>query len=368
MKQPASDAGPFDLGVEEEYHVVDPHTWELRSKIHPILELDMENGVEDVRAEFLQSQVEAVTRICANVQEVRAEVERMRQDAHHLARDLGMAIMAAGTHPFSPWPEQEVTQGERYAILAHELQDVGRRLIACGLHIHVGIRDPDLRILVMNQMRPFLPFLLALSTSSPFLEGRFTGLHSYRSILLAALPRSGTPPRFDSWDDYQRTMERLLRERILDGPSFVWWDARPSSRYPTLEIRSPDMPTRIEETVCIVAWIQALAVKLTRDPFPYHLHRFVIEASKWQAVRYGLDARIVLPTDESARGVREWVGILLDWLADVAEELDSRQEMAYAHTIASGGTSADRQIQVWHETRDVRAVAAHLVQETEQGL
>jgi carboxylate-amine ligase len=359
--------GPFDLGVEEEYHVVDPQTWELRSKIHAILERDLEDGVEDVRAEFLQSQVEAVTRICADVHELRQEIEHRRQEARRLAHALGMEIMAAGTHPFSAWPEQEVTRGERYAALAQELQDVGRRLIACGLHIHVGIDDPNLRILIMNQMRPFLPFLLALSTSSPFLGGRFTGLRSYRSILLAALPRSGTPPRFASWEDYQTTTDMLLREGMLDAPSFIWWDARPSSRYPTLEIRTPDMPTRIEETVCIAAWIQAMAVKLTRDPFPFHVHRFVIEANKWQAIRYGLDARMVLPPDESAHGVRQWVDILLDWLADVAEELGSQREIAYARTIVSEGTSADRQLRVWRETGDLRAVTAHIARETTAG-
>lgn len=360
--------GPFDLGVEEEYQVVDPHTWELRSKIHSILERDLVDGVEDVRPEFLQFQVEAVTRICADVQALRAEVQRMRCEALSLAQELGLQLVASGNHPFSPWTQQEVTDGERYAALAEELQEVGRRLIACGLHVHVGIADLDLRILVMNRLRAFLPLLLALSASSPFFEGRLTGLHSHRTVLLSALPRTGIPPRFASWSDYQAAVQTLVGAGLLVGPSHLWWDARPSARYPTLEVRICDMPTRVETTVCLAAWVQALAVKLARDPAPPPLPRFFIDASKWQAARYGLEGRLLLRPAAPALPVSEWVEVLLEWLDDVAGELGSRKEVRYALTILREGTSADRQLQVWRETRSTQAVVAHLARNTCVGM
>jgi carboxylate-amine ligase len=364
---PISD-GPFDLGVEEEYQIVDPGTWELRSTIHPLLQRDLEDGVKDVQAEFLQSQVETVTRICPTVQELCAEIRHRRREARKLARSLGLEVVAAGTHPFSSWAEQEVTQGDRYATLAQELQEVGRRLVTFGLHVHVGIADLDLRIRVMNRIRPFLPLLLALSTSSPFFEGRSTGLRSYRMALLAALPRTGIPPRFDTWADYQSQVEVVTREGLLPNPSFIWWDVRPNDRFPTLEIRILDVPTRVEETVCLAAWIQALALKLAREPEPSPLPSFIIQASKWQAIRYGCQARLIVRPDAPARPVSEWVEILTDELADVASEMGSGAEIAYAHTILARGTSADRQLRWWEETGDMRAVVAELARETFGGV
>lgn len=369
MEDPLRTDGPFDLGVEEEYQVVDPHTWELRSTIQAILEKDREDGVEDVRAEFLQSQLEAGSCVCQTVGELRAEVRRIRREAAALARELDLALVAAGTHPFSAWTRQQVTEGGRYAVLADELQEVGRRLVTFGLHIHVGIADPDLRIRVMNRMRPYLPFLLALSADSPFFEGRHTGLASYRTSLFAALPRTGLPPRFASWAEYRETVEQLVAEGLLADASFIWWDARPNPRVPTLEVRIPDMPTRAEETVCLAAWVQALAVKLAREEEPPPVSRLVTEVGKWQAARYGAAARLVLWAGQPARTAREWVDVLLDWLADVAAELESEEALAYARAILAHGIGADRQRRLWRETGDLRQVVACLATETvlEQG-
>ena len=359
---PISD-GPFDLGVEEEYQIVDPATWALRSTIHPLLQRDLEDGVSDIKAEFLQSQVETVTCICPTVQELRTEVHRRRREARTLAHSLDLEIAAAGTHPFSSWIEQEVTQGDRYAVLAQELQEVGRRLVSFGLHVHVGIADPDLRIQVMNRMRPFLALLLALSASSPFFDNRFTGLHSYRSVLLSALPRTGVPPRFSSWEEYRSLVETLTEAGLLENPSFIWWDARPNDRFPTLELRVFDVPTRVEETICLAAWAQALAMMLAREPAPAPLHPFILESDRWQAIRYGKDARLILRSGAPARPVREWVEILLEELIDVAEGMKSQAELEYAHKILEEGTSADRQLRVWAETDDLRAVVAHVAKE-----
>jgi carboxylate-amine ligase len=363
LNAPARD-GPFDLGVEEEYQVVDPQTWQLRSRIDAILERDQEDGTEDVRAEFLQSQLEAVTRICDTVQELRVEVVRMRREAHAIARSLGLALVAAGTHPFSRWTQQRVTRGNRYAVLAEELQEVGRRLVTFGLHIHIGIADPDLRIRILGRLRSYLPLLLALSTSSPFFEGRLTGLRSYRTAIFSALPRTGIPPRFASWADYQAAVEQLTAAGLLTAPGFIWWDARPNSRFPTLEVRIPDVPTRVEETVCLAAWVQALAVKLAREPDVPPLRRFIVETNKWQAARYGLEARLLIRPDRPAQPVREWVEVLLDWLADVGDELNSQAELAYARSILKEGTSAEWQLRTWRETNDLCRVVEHLANET----
>ncbi len=323
----------------------------------------MEDGVEDVRAEFLQSQLEAVSCVCPTVRDLYAEVRRMREEAAYLAREVGLAVVAAGTHPFSPWIEQEVTRGDRYRLLADELQEVGRRLVTFGLHVHVGIADLDLRVQVMNRIRPYLPLLLALSTSSPFFDGRHTGLCSYRMALLAALPRTGIPPRFESWSDYQATIEALMAAGLLPGPRFIWWDVRLNPRFPTLEVRIADMPSRVRETVCLAAWVQALALKLAREPAAPPMHRFIVEVSRWQAARYGLQARLLLSREEPARGVGEWVEQLLVWLGDVADELGSGAELAAARAILAEGTSADRQVRVWQETADLSAVVAHLARE-----
>ena len=356
--------GPFDLGVEEEYQVVDPRTWELRSTVHAILEKDLENGREDVRAEFLQSQVEAGTRVCRTVEELEEEVRRIRRGAASLAEGLGLRLVAAGTHPLSPWADQRVTQGGRYAALAEDLQEVGRRLVTFGLHIHVGIADPDLRVQVMDRMRPYLPLLLALSVNSPFFEGRHTGLCSYRTALFAALPRTGIPPRLRSWAEYAEMVDTLMGSGLLPDPSFIWWDARLNPRVPTLEVRIPDMPTRIEETVCLAAWVQALAVKLAREPASAPLPRLAVEVGKWQAARYGPAARLLLRAGEPARRVGEWVERLLDWLGDVGEELASSDALVFARTILEEGTGAERQLRIWRERGDLRAVVEALAEET----
>ena len=361
---PTLSYGPFDLGIEEEYQLVDPHTWELRSTIHAILEKDLEDGVEDVRAEFLQSQMEAVTRICTTVQELRTEVWRIRREAGKLARSLGLGLAAAGTHPFSRWTEQQVTHGARYAELAEELQEVGRRLVTFGMHVHVGIADPDLRIKIMNRIRPYLPLLLALSTSSPFFNGRFTGLQSYRASVFASLPRTGIPPYFGSWDEYRTTVDHLLETGLLSDPSFIWWDARPSALFPTLEVRIHDMPSRVEETICLAAWVQALAVKLAREPEPAQVRRFITDINKWEAARHGLDAQLLISPKEPRQRLNDWVEDLLDWLADVADELGSEEALAYTRTILQEGTSATRQLRVWREKNDLKTVVAQLAQET----
>jgi carboxylate-amine ligase len=216
----------------------------------------------------------------------------------------------------------------------------------------------------MNRIRPYLPLLLALSTSSPFFNGRFTGLQSYRASVFASLPRTGIPPYFSSWDEYRTTVDHLLTTGLLTDPSFIWWDARPSARFPTLEVRIHDMPSRVEETICLAAWVQALAVKLAREPEPAQVRRFITDINKWEAARHGLDAQLLLSPDGPRQRLIDWVEALLEWLADVAKELDSEDALAYTRIILQEGTSSTRQLRVWRETNDLQEVVAQLAQET----
>jgi len=360
------------IGIEEEYQIIDPSTRELRSYACHFLERGKALLPDQIHAEFMQSQVEAGTRICHNIQEARREVLRMRRSILELAEREGLWVAAAGTHPFSSWARQEVSPFAPYPGLAHILQDVGRRLLIFGMHIHIGIEDRELLIEVMNELRCFLPHLLALSTSSPFWHGRETGLKSYRSILFESLPHTGIPQRFESHTDYRRAVDILMATGSIAEPTHIWWDIRPSEKFPTLEVRIPDMCTRVEETLCLAALVQAIVAKLVRlrqrgrprAAYP----QYVLEENKWRAVRYGITDKLIDTHEMKEKAFPHWVDDLVTWIEDVSDELGSRPAVDYAHTILREGTSADRQLSVFHRTKDFRAVVDHVVEETQRGL
>ncbi len=366
------DGASLTIGIEEEYQIVDPATRELRSYVQRFLEQGRTVLAEQIHVEFLQSQVEAGTRICRNVAEARSEVVRMRRSIWQLAQAEGLWVAAAGTHPFSSWARQEVSPYGRYPELARFLQDVGRRLLIFGTHVHVGIEDQELLIDVMNQIRYFLPHVLALSTSSPFWHGRSTGLKSYRSVLFESLPRTGIPPQFGSYADYRSYVSMLLATGSLAEPTHIWWDARPSERFSTLEVRIPDACTRVDETVCIAALVQAIVAKLVQlrqanqswRIYPKH----AIDENKWRAVRYGSEGKLIDFAQTREVPFPELVDRLLTWVDDVLDELGSRAEVEYAVTLLQQGTSADRQLAVYHRTGDFRAVVDVVVEETQAGL
>jgi carboxylate-amine ligase len=366
-------AGPtLNIGIEEEYQIIDPATRELRSYVQQFLERGQTVLPDQVRPEFLQSQVEAGTLICDNVQEARRELVRMRRSIWDMAEREGLWVAAAGTHPFSSWAHQEVSPYGRYPELSRFLQDVGRRLLVFGLHVHIGIEDSVLRIEVMNQIRSFLPLLLCLSTSSPFWHDRDTGLKSYRSVVFQNLPRTGIPQQFGSYADYRRYVDTLLKTGSIAETTHIWWDVRPSEKFPTLEIRIPDMCTRVEEALCLVALIQAISAKLVRlrlahRTWPIH-HKHLIDENKWRAIRYGIEAKLIDIDRAIEVPVPKLVDQLLAWLEDVIDELDSRSEIEYVHTILTQGTSADRQMAVYRQTGDFAAVVEHVVEETKEGL
>lgn len=362
----------LNIGIEEEYQIVDPATQELRSYVQRFLERGQTVLPDQIHAEFLQSQVEAGTRICGNVQEARAELVRMRRSIWELAESEGLWVAAAGTHPFSSWTRQEVSPFGRYPELARFLQDVGRRLLIFGLHVHIGIEDPELRIQVMNRIRYFLPLLLALSTSSPFWHNRDTGLKSYRSVLFESLPRTGIPPRFDSYADYRGYVALLLKTGGIAEPTHIWWDVRPSEKFPTLEVRIPDMATRVDEAVCLVALVQAIVAKLVRlqqagQPWPLY-RRHLLDENKWRALRYGIEGRLIDFNEEQERPLPALVEALLTWLDDVVDDLGSRVEVEYATTILRQGSSADRQLAVYRKMGNLQAVVDRIVEETQEGI
>jgi len=362
----------LNIGIEEEYQIIDPATRELRSYVQRFLEQGQTVLPDQIRPEFLQSQVEAGTRICDNIQEARHELIRMRRSIWELAEREGLWVAAAGTHPFSSWMLQEVSPFGRYPELARFLQDVGRRLLIFGMHVHIGIEDPELLIEVMNQMRYFLPHLLALSTSSPFWLGRDTGLKSYRSVVFESLPRTGIPQQFGSYADYRRYMDTLLTTGSLAEPTHIWWDVRPSEKFPTLEVRIPDMCTRVEETLCLAALVQAIAAKLVQlrqANQSWRIYRKnLLDENKWRAVRYGVKGKLI----DFGKGKEATLSVLTEELLalvdDVVDDLGSRAEVEYARTILSQGASADRQLAVYRETGDFLAVVDRVVEETREGL
>ncbi len=363
------------IGIEEEYQIIDPATRELRSYAQRFLERGQTVLPDQVRPEFLQSQVEAGTRICHDVREARREIIRMRRSIWEMAEREGLWVAAAGTHPFSLWERQGVSPCGSYPELALFLQDVGRRLLIFGLHIHIGIEDRELLIEVMNQLCYFLPHLLALSTSSPFWHGRDTGLKSYRSILFKSLPRTGIPPQFSSYADYRRYVDMLLATDSIAELTHIWWDVRPSEKFPTLEVRIPDMCTRVDETVCLVALVQAIVAKLVQlrqANQTWHIHHeHLFDENKWRAVRYGIEGKLIdFEKGGQARQVPfpALVEELLMWVDDVVDELGSRAEVEYASVILRQGASADRQLAVYRRTGDFRAVVDQVVEETREGI
>ena len=362
----------LNIGIEEEYQIIDPQTREMRSYVQQFLEQGRAILPNQIRAEFLQSQVEAGTKVCRDVAEAREELVRVRRSMLQLAEDAGLWVAAAGTHPFSSWVRQRVSPFGRYPELVRFLQDVGRQLLIFGMHVHIGIEEKELLIDVLNQLRYFLPHLLALSTSSPFWHGRDTGLKSYRSVVFENLPRTGIPPQFEAYASYRNYIDTLLATGSIAEPTHVWWDVRPSERFPTLEIRIPDMCTRVDETLCLVALIQAIAAKLVQlrqanqswRLYPKHL----IDENKWRALRYGTEGKLIDFGKKKEVSFPHLMTEILAWTDDVIDDLGSRREIEYADTILREGTSADRQLAVFRRTDDPRAVVDHLVEETRESV
>jgi carboxylate-amine ligase len=362
----------FTLGVEEEFQIIDPATGELRSHVSELMAASTPALGEQIKREMHQSIVEIGTRICADVHELKDEMFRIRSELMTGAERIGLAVAAAGTHPISDWTQQVISPGERYENLVEELQQLARSLLIFGLHVHVAMPDRQTTIDIMNAARYFLPHLLAVSTSSPFWAGRDTGLKSYRTAIFRRFPRTGVPDHFTSWSEYDNYVNLLVDLRCIDDGKKIWWDLRPHPMFGTLEFRVCDVPTRVEDTICIAALVQAIVVKLHRlytQNMGFRLYRrALIEENKWRASRWGLDGKLIDFGRRQEVPMRDLALELLQFVDDVVDDLGSRAEVEHLHRILADGTSADRQLAVYRETGDLRAVVRHLVHETRAGI
>lgn len=378
---------PLTLGIEEEYQIIDPETRDLYAYISEFLSQDQRRETRlNLKPEFMQSQVEVGSQVCRNIKEVRREIIRLRRAVCDMADANNVRIAAASTHPFAKWQEQSITEGVRYRELLDDMQGVARRLLIFGMHVHVGFGSDEeskgLMIEIMNQARYFIPHLLALSTSSPFWHGRNTGLKSYRSVIFEAMPRTGIPHSFGSWSEYKNYEKMLNRVGSFgkaDRAAKIWWDIRPHPIFDTLEFRISDICTLVDEAVCIAALFQAICaklIKLRRQNMSWRHYRHMhITENKWRAVRYGIHGEMIDFGLEESVPFHFLMEELLELLDDVVDDLGSRKEVEYVRTMLLNGTSADRQLAVYHKhggdennQEALKAVVDHLVAETQRGL
>jgi len=372
---------PFTLGVEEEYLLVDKESRALIVDPPQSLIGECEELLGDqVSSELLRSQVEIGTCVCKTVQEAHAELLRLRGGIIEVAARHGLAPIAASTHPFSRWTEQKHTDKERYDSLTTEMQEAARRMVICGMHVHIGINDDSLRIDLMNQMGYFLPHVLALTCSSPFWEGRDTGLKSYRLTIFDALPRTGLPERFQSYAEYRRHVDILINAGMLQDATKIWWDLRVSDRYPTLETRIMDVCTRVEDAVAIAALLVCTMRMLYRLRLANQRWRIytpmLIRENRWRAMRYSYDEGLIDFAKGQLVPFEELIEEILSLIAEDAEALGCVEEVGHVRTIMQRGTSAHRQLKAYelaeaagNSTEDcLKAVVAQLVEATAKGV
>lgn len=377
LKEPA-----FTLGIEEEYLLVDPETRDLA--IDPpadiLIECQKRLPAHQVTPEFLRSQIEIGTRVCNNITDARESLVELRSTVAEVAGKHGLGLMAASTHPFADWHLLKHTAKERYDIIAQDLQAVVRRLMICGMHVHCGIEDPELRIDLMNQVSYFLPHLLALSTSSPFWRGEVSGLKSYRLSVFDSLPRTGIPDRFDSAGEFDRLVNIMVQAGSIEDGSKIWWDLRPSPKFPTLEMRMTDVCPLMEDTLCIAALYSCLLrmlYRLRRKNQRWRIYpRTMVAENRWLAQRFGIEGSLIdlgipgqVPTSDL---IEEIIGLV----EEDADALGCTKEVLHVRTILKRGTSAERQLSIYRKSKEsgldnkaaLHKVVDQVLQETVSGL
>ena len=366
---------PLTIGIEEEYLLVDPETCALAPAPEEMMAACAERLKDQVSPEFKACQVEIGTRVCATIDEAREDLRRLRSTVAEVADDHGLAAIAASCHPFGDWKEQHHTDKARYNELQQAMAGVARRLLISGMHVHVGVDEHEMRIDLMNQMVYFLPHLLALSTSSPYWQGEDTGLASYRLTVFDNLPRTGLPPRFSGWGEYERTVGVLTDLEIIEDSTKIWWDLRPSHRYPTIEARICDVSPRLEDALTIAALTQCIARmlwRLAKKNQRWRIYdRFLVSENRWRAQRFGASDGLIDFGRREIVPMRDLIEELIGLIEDDAGVLRSTEEVLRARQIADGGTSADRQRRVYSGARGAGAsrhealceVVRHLVEE-----
>jgi carboxylate-amine ligase len=354
----------FTLGIEEEYMVLDPQTRELKSHEQKIVTEGQKVIKDKVKAEMHQAVVEVGTDICQNIDEAYHDVSTLRKTISQIAGDLGLWVAASGTHPFSHWESQLITDHARYNQIVNELQEAARSNLIFGLHVHVGMEDRKMAVHIANSARYFLPHVYALSTNSPFWEGRLTGYKSFRTKVFDKFPRTGIPDYFESIEAYENFVNLLIKTNCIDNAKKIWWDLRVHPFFNTVEFRICDVPMTIEETVAIAALFQAICAKLYKlhnQNLNFMMyHRALITENKWRAGRYGIDGTLIDFGKEAEVNTRVLIYELLDFVDDVVDQLGSRHAIAYVHKILEQGTGADRQLHVFNQTKDLSAVVDYI--------
>jgi carboxylate-amine ligase len=362
----------FTLGIEEEFAIIDPETRELRSHIQEILEGGKVVLKEQIKPEMHQSVVELGTEICPSIVDARQHVIDLRSRLAELAGRSGLKIASVGTHPFSHWRDQLITQGERYREIVKDMQQLARANLIFGLHVHVGIPDRDVAIHVMNQARYFLPHIYALSVNSPFWVGQDTGLKGYRLKVFERFPRTGIPDAFESLSEYEDYCKLLVKTGCIDNAKKIWWDIRLHPFFDTLEVRVCDAQTRVDDTLAIAALIQAIVAKLfklLRQNITFRIYRRrLLDENRWRAARYGIDGKLIDFGKETEVEERSLLSELLEFVRSEVDEFGTQREIAHIERIMSEGTGADRQLAIWKQTRDMKAVVDHIVAETYESL
>jgi carboxylate-amine ligase len=367
----------FTVGIEEEYLIVDPESRDLVRDLPSGMMKRIEEILgRQVAPEFLRSQIEIGTVVSSTIQEARSDLSRLRRTVADVAADYGLAPIAASTHPFADWWHQKHTDKERYNELADDMGGVVRRLLICGMHVHVAVENEDLRIDLMNQALYFLPHLLALSTSSPFWHGLDSGLKSYRTSVFRALPRTGMPEEFGDWSDYRRHVAVLTDVGVIEDATKLWWDLRPSDRYPTLEMRASDICTSIDDAIAIAALFRSLLSMLYRTRLANQrwriYSRMLIDENVWRAQRYGISDALIDFGKTRLVPYPELLEEVIELVHQDADELGCLAEVEHARTILERGTSADRQLAAYRsaladgagEEEALRRVVDFLIEET----
>jgi glutamate---cysteine ligase / carboxylate-amine ligase len=364
----------YTLGIEEEYQMVDYRTGKLRPCIETILEKGYPIFGEQIKPEQHQSMVELISGILPDIQTARKEMGALRAKLARLLETEGLALISAGTHPTALWREEPISPFERYALLEKYYQDNSRSHLVFGLHVHIGIESNERAVALMNQLRTWLPHLLALSTNSPFWAGRLSGLKSYRSVVWSSNLRSGIPEVFPSWKDLDTYIQTLVQMECITDGKMIWWDIRPHPFFPTIEFRVFDMPATFDDMIALAALCQALVAKLNwlneRGLMVPVIPAHFIEENKWRAIHWGLDAEALDFVQNRRLSMRESIHELLDFVDDVLDDLGSRSEINYLRALLTSpqGTGADRQIAIYQDTGSVDAVIRFLMQQTMQGI
>jgi carboxylate-amine ligase len=354
----------FTLGVEEEYMVIDPESRELKSHQQKIVTEGQKVIKDKVKAEMHQAVVEVGTDICQNIDEAFTDVSTLRKTISHIAGDLGLWVGAAGTHPFSHWQSQLITEHVRYNEIVNELQEAARSNLIFGLHVHVGMETRDMANHIANSTRYFLPHIYALSTNSPFWEGRTTAINLFAPKYLISSQRTGIPESFESIEAYDNFIKMLVKTNCIDNAKKIWWDLRVHPFFNTVEFRICDVPMTVPETIAIAALFQGICAKIYKlrlQNMNYiQYSRALINENKWRASRYGIDGRLIDFGKEEEVNTRVLIYELLDFIDDVVDPLGSRHAVNYVNKMLEHGTGADRQLKVFEQSNNLVNVVDYI--------